>query len=575
MGAQVSRVGDWLEERVGYRAILKSALEEPVPGGARWAYVFGSVLMFLLVLQAVTGVLLAAHYGSSATQAWASVAYLQTQVPLGWLIRGIHSAGASAMMIVVDLHLLQVTLFGAYRKPREVNWWVGLAMMACLFGFALTGYLLPWDQKGYWATQVATSLLGAMPVVGNSLKSLLLGGSDYGNYTITHFYALHILVLPAAMATLAVVHLALFRKHGVTSWARKKKESGAPESSAPFWPDQLVRDFAAMLLVLGLMLAFVLRSHGASLEAPADPTSAYDARPEWYFLPLYQMLKYFPGRLEIVAALGVPLLIGGALAALPLLDAAEHADASKRKRFVAVVILFLGGGLGLGLQAHFSDSHNAAFQRSAARAEREGARALKLAEAGVPPAGGLAVLDNDPLSRAQKIFHERCIGCHLLGGEGERRAPDLDGWSSRAWLSAFLRDPSNERFYGKTKIHGMKPVKPGTIDGADFDALVEWIFSQGGGDGVDAKKAARGREVFESSGCDECHESDGKTAGEGIPNLGGRASAAWLAGFIADPSGETYFGSKNDMPKFGAKCSAAEIDALVALVRNERNPPQR
>jgi ubiquinol-cytochrome c reductase cytochrome b subunit len=558
------KIGDWLDERLGHRALLKAALDEPVVGGARWAYVFGSVLVFLFVLQAVTGVLLASFYAPSSTDAWASVAYIQQKLPLGWLIRGLHSTGASAMLAVVALHLLQVTLWGAYRRPRELNWWIGLVMMALLFGFALTGYLLPWDQKGYWATQVATSLTGATPLVGPWLKSVVQGGPEYGNLTLTHFYALHVVVLPAALAALVFVHVALFRKHGVTAAANH-----APTVVEPFWPGQLVRDLAAMTITLAIAFVVVARGHGASLEAPADPASAYDARPEWYFYPLFELLKFFPGRLEIVAAVGAPLVAGGLLFALPLYDRPPlpHDGAPRtRKLAVAIVLVILFGSAALGGAGAVADARNPAYQKFRDRAEKASRRALELAQAGVPPAGGRAIEENDPLARGRRILHERCSGCHVYEGEGERRAPDLDGWSSRAWLRAFLKAPAEDRFYGKTKVRGMKPVK---AEGPDLDALVEWIYSQGGG-AFDEKLAARGKEVFDLSGCDNCHESDGKSGSDGAPNLGARAAPSWIHDFLIDPSEDRFFDGKNQMPKFRGKLDEHDLSALAALLGAER-----
>ncbi|HZS38082.1 MAG TPA: cytochrome b N-terminal domain-containing protein [Polyangia bacterium] len=558
------KLADWLDERTGYRSILRHALDEPVRGGARWSYVFGSALVFLLLVQAATGALLAAFYAPSSTDAWASVAYVQQEVTLGWFIRGLHSSGASAMMILTALHLLQVTLYGAYRRPREVNWWVGLALMALLFAFALTGYLLPWDQKGYWATQVATSLLGAMPLVGPWCKRVLIGGPEYGNLTLTHFYALHVLALPAAAAVLTFVHVALMRKHGITpGWRQSDAQLDA--AAEPFWPRQALYDFVAMSVVLALMVVSVARSHGAPLEAPADPSSAYDARPEWYFLPLYQLLKFFPGRLEVLAALGAPAVAGGLLFWLPLADRGPSRNPAARKQFVGIVVLLLLGAAALGAEASIADAENPSYQKFRQRADRESERALTLARQGVPVAGGTAVYDNDPTARARRLYGERCAGCHQLDGAGERRAPDLDGWSSRAWLRDFLRDPENPRFYGKTKVRGMKPVKQ---TGDELEALVEFVYAQGG-DGADAARAEKGRAVFEAAGCDDCHQTDGAKGDEG-PNLGGRASKKWLHDFLADPSEPRFFGDKNQMPKFRGKLEDADLDALADLLRAER-----
>jgi ubiquinol-cytochrome c reductase cytochrome b subunit len=547
------KLGDWLDERTGWRASLSRALDEPVPGGAKWAYVFGSLLVFLLVVQAVSGIVLASYYSPSTSAAWASVAYLQTQVGLGWLMRGLHSTGASAIVLAATVHLLQVTLFGAYRKPREVNWWVGLGLLGVMFAFALTGYLLPWDQKGYWATQVATSLLGATPVIGPPLKRIVQGGAAYGNLTLTHFYALHVIALPALAVLLVVAHIKLFRKHGVTpGWRQSADELRA--RTQPFWPDQLLRDFLAMALVLAGMLAWSWKMHGARLDPPADPASAYDARPEWYFLPLYQLLKYFPGSLEIAAAVGAPLVVFGVLFALPLIDRGPDRSPRKRWLFIALVVAILGGAGALSVQAHRDDAGNKSYQAFRKRTDEQAERALALATQGVPPAGGTAVWDNDPNARGRRLFAERCSGCHMLGGEGERKAPDLDGWSSKAWLRAFLKDPQNARFYGKTKIKGMKPVP---VEGADFEALVDWLY-----DGKDEK----GKQLFADLSCSDCHGD-----GDGVPDLDGRASEDWIKRFLSDPSDNHFFDGKNQMPKFRGKLSDDDLGALVALLRAERS----
>ena len=150
-------------------------LDEPVPGGARWWYVFGSVVTFILTLQLLTGILLASFYSPSSTTAWASVAFIQDQMTMGWFVRGLHSMGASAMVVMTCIHLAQVLIFGAYKAPREMNWIVGVLMMGLVLAFSLTGYLLPWDQKGYWATQVATSIIGTSPVVGSRAQAIAAG----------------------------------------------------------------------------------------------------------------------------------------------------------------------------------------------------------------------------------------------------------------------------------------------------------------------------------------------------------------------------------------------------------------
>jgi ubiquinol-cytochrome c reductase cytochrome b subunit len=215
-----------------------------VAGRGPLQYVFGSVLTFLFMQQVVLGILLAFYYSPSASDAWASTAYLNDQVSAGGSCAGCITTGRRRWWWSVVLHLLQVVWAGAYRAPREVNWWTGLAMGGLVLAFALTGYLLPWDQKGYWATQVATGIMGSVPG-GEPLQQVIQGGPEYGNLTITRFYALHVFVLPLTLAGLLAAHMALFRRHGVTPPARLS-EAELKRKTQPFWPNQLFLDVVAM-----------------------------------------------------------------------------------------------------------------------------------------------------------------------------------------------------------------------------------------------------------------------------------------------------------------------------------------
>ncbi len=232
------------------------------------------------------------------------------------------------MVVLLVLHLMQVVIDGAYRAPREINFWLGLVLMQIVLGLSLTGYLLPWDQKGFWATRVATNLMGLVPVVGERLQQLVVGGPTYGHATLTRFFALHAGVLPALLVAFLVLHVYLFRRHGLCS----KQPAAGPDCD--FWPDQVLKDAVACLAVLCVVLGLVVlpavlqptgETHagpvtlGAELGAPADQADQYSAaRPEWYFLFLFQMLKYFPGSSELVGAIVVPGLVMLVLAAMPI-----------------------------------------------------------------------------------------------------------------------------------------------------------------------------------------------------------------------------------------------------------------
>ena len=222
------------------------------------------------------------------------------------------------------------------------------------------------------------------------------------------------------------------------------------------------------------------------------------------------------------------------------------------------------------LLAHRDDARNAPYQKGRARADADAERALELAKLGVPPAGGMAVYDNDPLQRARKLFDARCVGCHVLEGTGEQKGPLLTGWSSRAWLTDFLQQPDDAKYFGHTKkLHGMKPVK---ATGDDLKALVEWIYSQGGGE-FDHALADKGRTLVEQFTCDDCHSLDGKAEGsDGAPSLGGRATADWVKRLIRDGSDASLFSDHNEMPKFGPdKLSDEDVAALASFVLRQRS----
>ncbi len=568
----MKRALDWLDDRTGYRATLAHALDEPVPGGASYAYVWGSVLTFVLGLQAVTGVFLAMYYSPSATDAWASVAYIEDQVTMGWFVRGLHSYGASAMVILCGLHMLQTAVYGAYKKPREVNWILGVLMLGVVLAFALTGYLLPWDQTGYWATKVATGIAGITPVAGQQIQEVAQGGNEYGNLTITRFFAIHVFILPASLIGLVVLHIALFRRHGVTPrWGQSEQQ--LESRTQPFWPDQLFKDMVAVAAVFAVLVGINVYTHGVGLEAPADPASNFDARPEWYFRALFQALKYFEGPLEAVVALGLPVVVGGVLLGLPFLDRGDSRAPRDRLPFIGVLGAGFAVAVGLTAVSYLDDASDDALQERIAAAEEEAHLARELAvQNGVPAAGGTAVYTTVPHYEAKQLWAEHCGACHDPGAE-DRKGPIIAaGYNSRAWLAAFYREPSADQFFGVTSIDKMKPVKE---TGADFDALVEFVYAQSGADDVDQALAEKGETLFDDGDCSNCHSHDWETEEELGPNLGRRGTAAMFAEFIADPDHARWFGDKNEMPGFADKLTADDIAALADYLVFLRTAPAK
>jgi ubiquinol-cytochrome c reductase cytochrome b subunit len=552
----------WLDERLGLAQLRAAILGGEMPGGASFWHALGAAAAGLFVVQAITGVFLSLFYAPSVQTAWASVAYIQDQLPLGWFVRGLHSFGSSAMIVVTGLHFLQVLLFGAYRRPRELNWIVGLGLLGLTVLFALSGYLLPYDQKGYWAKVVEATIAGSAPVLGPAAQQIIQGGSAFGNATVTHAFAAHALALPAAFLALVALHVFLYRRHGPTPrWWLSARDLAS--RAVPAWPDQALRDLAAAALALAVVAIATLAQHGPPLESPADPTSSYLARPEWYALPLFQLRMFFEGRLEIVATMIIPGVITALLIALPFLDTGPSRRPADRRG------VLLGAALGLGLTAVLAtvaiarDARDPAYAKARAEEDAHARDARRLALKGVPAEGGLAVFRNDPLNRARELWDERCAGCHTLSGTGGDKGPDLKGYNSRAWIRGFLSNPDGPLFMGPAKIdRGMKPVK-GTAD--EIDALTEMIYAETGASDADPGRVAAGRALISDKDCDACHEMDGDGENAG-PNLKGRGTLAWVEAVIADAGHPRLYGEKNKMPKFAGKLTATEIEDLAKLV---------
>lgn len=565
----------WLDERTGYKKIVHEALYENVPGGARWRYVWGSTLTFTLVVQFITGIFLWMAYSPSSQTAWESVYYIQNEMTGGWLLRGIHHFTAQAMNVLLVLHLMQVIIDGAYKAPREMNFWFGLLLLLLVLGLSLTGYLLPWDQKGYWATKVATNIMAITPVIGPQLQRLVLGGSEYGHHTLTRFFALHAGVIPGAIIVLLTAHIYLFRRHGLTPKQPLKKPD------AKFWPDQVLKDAVACLAVLAAVLVLILLPQwsglqpGAELGSPADPSENYSAaRPEWYFLFLYQFLKYFPGGTEVWGAIVIPGLLVLFLFLMPFLGKWKLGH---RFNLGFLLAMFIGIGA-LTFLATAEDRRETNYQLAVRAANRDAERVKELAKSrGIPPTGAVSLLREDAFTQGPKIFAKNCASCHRYDGhDGLGRklkdaptASDLKGFASRAWLSGLL-DPEKvdtRQYFGGTKFKESKMVKfvkkevPKMItEQPDKLRMIIAALSaeaqlkgQRLGDQKDLELINKGRDLLrKGSPCVDCHQFQNKDEDATGPDLTGYGSRDWLIGFITNPGHIRYYGKRNDrMPAFG------------------------
>jgi ubiquinol-cytochrome c reductase cytochrome b subunit len=551
-------LGDWLRTRAGISQTRERRVAT-VPGTS-FAYVFGWTLVMLLAVEAITGAALSAFYAPTTTDAWASVAYVQDRMPGGWLIRGLHFHGASALVIVAGIHLLQTALFGAYKKPRELTWWLGIVLLVLVLGFAITGYVLRWDQAGYWANQVEVGVAAGTPVVGATIKKLLIGGNEYGNLTLTRFYTLHVVLLPALATLVVIFHIVLARRHGTTPrWDKSDAQQ------VPRWPAQTLRDVIAMAIVFGALLIYTATTHGIELAAPADPGSAYDARPLWYFRWLFQLRHIF-GSFEQIAAMVAPAVVAGFLVALPLADASPFYDPGTRKRWLGVLVgLFAAIGL-LTLMSFTADSNDKDLAKRQAFAAKRAEQARTLAaKTGVPATGpqDLFVISK-PMYRARMLYAQRCASCHQATSK-DRKGPIIGpGHGTRDWLRGFLKAPSGEPYWGHTKLaktdDAMKPVD---IEGAELDDLVELIYAQSGAQDVIASKQDRGKAIFEKA-CTDCHSIEEGVAGGSGPGLGGVGSRDWYTSFIGNPKSPVHMGeAMSEMPRFDKDLSIVDRDALA------------
>jgi cytochrome b6 len=315
----------WLDERVGLAGLEKLARKKEVPVHRHtvWYY-FGGMTLFLFLVQVATGILLLFYYRPSAEEAYESVQFLMAEVEFGWLIRSIHSWAANLMIFTLFLHLFSVLLLYAYRPPREVTWLSGIGLMGIALGFGFTGYLLPWNELAYFATKVGTEVTGVLPGVGPFLRRLLRGGDEVTGATLTRFYGIHVAVLPALTVLLLGLHLFLVQKHGMSVPLAVERTGGA-RRTMPFLPNFLLRDLVGWLSALAV-LAALAAYFPAELGQKADPFASAPAgiKPEWYFMFMFQTLKYLPSTIlgiegEVVGVVGFGL--GGLfLLLIPFLD---------------------------------------------------------------------------------------------------------------------------------------------------------------------------------------------------------------------------------------------------------------
>ncbi len=485
----------WIEQRTGLVSQTNQFLTEDVPGGASYWYAFGSATMFAMILQIVTGIFLTFYYAPSTASAWESTNYIYHNVPLGQFVISLHFWGATAMIALLLMHMLQVLLWGAYKAPRELSWVVGVLLLVITLVLGLTGYLLPWDMNAYFASQVAINIASSVPIVGGVTQQFLSGGAGMGTLTINRFFGLHVWLMPAALVALVGAHLAIFRHNGSAGPPVDHDLKKLPQGR--FWPNQMFMDAIASFAVFAIIVALAIFSP-APLDQKADPTQKFIAYPAWYFLALYGLLRIAGQTPEaitpfanLLATVVIPGLVVTVLILLPFLDRNPSRQISRRPWIVGITALSLILAIGLSLfsqlaiQKEQAEAGEGGAAASAATASNSlgagtsaGASSTVAQSSSGGPAGAASV-------KGGQIFAQNCASCHQANGQGQAGVfPALAGnkdvtGDTKGVVHTLLYGLQGKAIDGKS-YGAQMPAWKGQLSNADIAAVITYIRSSWG-----------------------------------------------------------------------------------------------
>ena len=530
---------DWIEHRTGLESAIKNFLYEDIPASSGWHQVFGSVALFLFLLQAFTGVLLSFNYAPTPGEAYNSLKFIITELTGGRLIRGLHHWGASLMIVVVVLHMTQVFVYGAYKKPREATWLVGVVLLILTLGFGLTGYLLPWDNRAYWGTIVTTQIASKAPLVGPYVTRLLGGEGTIGVVTFARFFSLHVLLLPATTAMLIMLHVYLVRKHGVCPSPLDR------ETTKKFFPEQVFKD--TMAIFAAFIILFIMAvTVKVPLEQLADPTdSNYIPRPDWYFLFLFQTLKLFEGPLEMVGTVILPGLAFLALLSVPFVDRGELRRLRHRTLAIGVTFLAALGWTGLTATAILTNP------KTDSSGHQEGETIQEWQQLSPAELAGIAYYRD-----------EKCATCHNLREGTPKVGPNLTTAANRrspVWMIEHFKHPSQ-----LVPGTSMPPIH---LNDEQLAALAAFLgrLSPANAEALESApdNVVQGALVYQVNQCGSCHTANGEgmKVGPALNGVARRRTPEWIEEQIRRP--QSHF-PETMMP--GLDLARRDMERLVAYL---------
>jgi len=460
------KVYDWVDQRLFVTKLFASTAGHMVPKtSGSWWYVFGSATLLCFIIQVVTGALLAMVYVPSASEAYTTLIYLDFQQPLGWFIRAIHAHGSNFMVILMCIHMTQVFLFGAYKYPRELTWISGVFLMVFTLGMAFTGQVLRFDQDAYWGLGIGASIMGRVPLIGEQLVHLMLGGPIIAGETLSRFFSLHVFVLPGLIIAIISMHLRLVLKKGINEYPKpgvvvkretydKEYEELIKKEGVPFVPKAISKDliFSGFILLAILFCAAVFGPSGPN--GPPDPTQIDTLpRPDLPFLWIFAIAALLPPYMETVVLLVGPMIAGIILIGLPFFN--NTGEKSARRRPFAVVVTIMVW-LSLLVLTYLGKTSPWSPEMSAWSRDITPMQFVK----------GRSPLE---LQGALVLQYKQCRNCHAIDGIGGKRGPDLAAVGSRLTAAQLTRQV--------IQGGGNMPAYGDNLSPAETSALVAYLAS--------------------------------------------------------------------------------------------------